>query len=428
MALFGTSGIRRVISRDLLRLAFDVGLALSKHYDNVVIGRDTRTSGMALKHAITAGIVSGGARCSDAGIIPTPTLAFAAVNFRAGVMLTASHNPPEYNGIKLINPDGSAFSEEQQNQIEEDIQKQSADITRWNDFGNDELYTEATLQHAHNIIERFKSRFKVRVVVDCGGGAAYHITPYILNKLGCEVIMLNCEATGIFPHDVEPIDANLGDLKKAVSDHHADLGIAHDGDADRMMAVDDRGRFIPGDKMLAILAKASRGRKIVTTIDASMTIEEMGFKTIRTRVGDPYVSEAVKRNSCRFGGEPSGAWIFPDISYCPDGIYAAARIVSIASKVKLSEMVDTIPSYPLVRGSIKGDLKIMEQLEKNISLLSPDIIERTDGIKIGYSDGWVLIRPSGTELKIRITVEAKSRERAQALYNAIVKFIGQIAA
>lgn len=408
MQLFGTSGIRRLADRDLVQLSQQVGLAIGQRYKNVVVGRDTRTSGSALYHALASGILASGARCNDAGIMPTPTLAFVTRQFDAGVMITASHNPPQYNGLKLLNPDGSAFSQLQQKQIEDFVSGQSPINLSWDSMKTAGVYTTAIAEHIACILANISGRIKLRVVVDCGCGASYYISPEVLTRLGCEVVPLNCFANGIFPHDVEPIEANLGDLMAKVKQTGAALGIAHDGDADRVMAVDDLGRFIPGDKLLAIFAGASGSRQIVTTIDASMCVEELGYSVERTRVGDPYVSEALKNGGAGFGGEPSGAWVFPQISLCPDGIYGAARIAEIASHQTLSGLVDSIPAYPVIRGNIRGVIHniapLIEKLEQELKPLSVDTI---DGIKLNFGNGWLLIRASGTEPKIRISAEAK---------------------
>jgi phosphoglucosamine mutase len=224
--------------------------------------------------------------------------------------------------------------------------------------------------------------------------------------MGCDVKDISCFPSGTFPRDAEPIETNLSDLMRTVRETGADLGIAHDGDADRMMAVDDLGRFIPGDKLLVILAQASGSKKIVTTLDTSMTIESTHLEVKRTKVGDPYVSEELK-NGGGFGGEPSGTWVFPKISLCPDGIYAAAQICAVASRQKLSKLVDSIPSYPLIRGNVSSDGVKMTELKQNlIAELNPESCDIIDGIKLNFENGWLLIRPSGTEPKIRITAEA----------------------
>jgi len=209
---------------------------------------------------------------------------------------------------------------------------------------------------------------------------------------------------------------------KATKELGADLGIAHDGDADRMMVVDNKGRFVSGDKLLVIFAQEVGTKKVVTTIDASMAIDEMGLKVTRTRVGDNHVSEELKRGG-RFGGEPSGSWVFPNISLCPDGIYAAAQAVAIASRQKLSPLVDNLPHYPLLRGSISSEGIVIPRLEQQLMTMNPLSVSNVDGIKLNFEDGWLLIRASGTEPKIRITAEAKSETRLHHLYDNSIRII-----
>ena len=422
MQLFGTSGIRSIANKDLIQLAQKVGLAVGNVYGRVVVGSDTRTSSEAMKHAFISGLLAAGCGGYDAGVIPTPTLALATRKFDAGAMITASHNPPEYNGMKLLNPDGSAFGSHQRQQIEEMVLNDSSNVAPWDEIKSSSLYSGAIEQHIQRILPDFPARPKLRVVVDCGCGAASVITPHLLRELGCSVVALNCFPTGFFPHPIEPTESNLGDLMKATRELGADLGIAHDGDADRMMAVDDKGNFVPGDKLLAIFARALPAKEVVTTVDASMAIDEMGFTATRTRVGDTYVSEELSKGG-NFGGEPSGSWIFPNISLCPDGIYAAALVVTIASQQKLSQLVDSIPSYPLLRGSITSNGIIITKLESQLMAMKPLSVNTVDGIKLNFKDGWLLIRASGTEPKIRLTAEAKSKAQARQLYNSGIKAI-----
>lgn len=425
MQLFGTSGIRRLVDLGLVNLAFQVGLATGAIYGNVVTGRDTRTSGSVLLHAVTAGVLASGSRCHNAGIIPTPTLAYITREFAAGIMITASHNPPQYNGLKMLNPDGSAFAAEQQKQIEDIVDSAEPVKVAWDKMRTDEIYNDAVEKHIQRIMQDFPDAGKrnIKVVLDCGCGAAYCITPLLLSRMGHTVVPLNCHPDGIFPHDVEPIEGNLQDLIQAVKETGADLGIAHDGDADRMMAVDDLGRFISGDKLMAVLAQSAGDKDIVTTVDASMTIEEMGYRVRRTRVGDPYVSEELK-NGGGFGGEPSGAWVFPQISLCPDGIYAAARIADITGRQKLSSLVDRIPFYPVIRGNVPGTANAMNGIQQKLrEELGPISVDTVDGLKLVFKDGWLLVRPSGTEPKIRLTAEARSEAAARAYYEKGARII-----
>ena len=421
--MFGTSGIRAVVDSWLVELALKVGLAVGSIHGEVLVGCDTRTSSSAMKQALLAGLLAAGARGYDAGVLPTPTLALAAEVFGAGVMITASHNPPQYNGIKLLNADGSAFDRQQQKQIEELVMKKGISTAFWDDFQPLLYYPDAIEKHISRIQKHFSGGYKVKVVLDCGCGAASVITPGLLERMGCEVIQLNCQPGGFFPRDIEPKRENLAGLMQAVKQYDADVGIAHDGDADRMMAVDERGEFIAGDKLLVIISNELKAKKVVTTIDASMAIEEAGFEVIRTRVGDNNVSQQCKRGG-DFGGEPSGSWIFPENSLCPDGIYAAALLVSIAARERLSALVDSIRAYPLLRGSVNSDRISMPRLEENlVESMEPLSVSHIDGIRLEFTDGWLLVRASGTEPKIRITAEAKTEEKAKQLYNKGMRLI-----
>ncbi len=415
MGLFGTSGIRCLFDDNLVSLALRVGLVVGKFYGKVVVGSDTRTSGDALKHAVISGLLTAGARCEDVGVVPTPTLGFVAREFAAGVMITASHNPPEYNGIKLLNSDGAAFDSIQQEQVETAL-SDSSSAASWDEIRGSGIHHDAIERHIGRIMQDFPKGCNVKVVLDCGSGAAAVITPYLLRRLGCEVVEVNCQPSGFFPRGIEPVESNLENLIKTTKESNADLGIAHDGDADRMMAVDDRGRFISGDKLLAIFARSVKAKEVVTTIDASMAIDGMGFRVRRTRVGDTCVSDELKKGG-DFGGEPSGSWIFPGISLCPDGIYAAAQVVAIANQQRLSLLVDSIPDYPLLRGSVGSEGVVMSRLESQLITMAPLAVSNVDGIKLSFEDGWLLVRPSGTEPKIRLTAEAKSEARVHQLYD-----------
>jgi len=417
MKLFGSSGIRDLVNRDLILLALELGLAMGSSYRSVVVGRDTRTSSDTLKHALISGLLAAGSRAYDAGIVPTPTLAYAARRFASGAMVTASHNPPEYNGIKLCNPDGSAFDSRQRKQIEALLASGAFEVAPWDRMEACSIYTEAIREHIDRILENFSVPSRLKVVLDCGCGAASLVSPYLLKKLGCELIALDCYPSGYFPRGIEPTPDNLETLIRVVRETGADLGIAHDGDGDRLMAVDDKGRFVPGDKLLAVFALSLKAKRVVTTVDASMALEDLGFEVVRTKVGDAFVSEML-RGGGDFGGEPSGACIFPQISYCPDGIYAAAHIAQIASENKLSQLVDAIPSYSVLRGSITGDGAIMARLQERLMSMEALSVSTIDGLRLAFGDGWLLIRASGTEPKIRVTAEAKTEGRAQGLYHA----------
>ncbi|MFZ3060693.1 MAG: phosphoglucosamine mutase [Candidatus Methanoperedens sp.] len=426
MALFGSSGIRGLANKEITPgLALKVGLALGSMHDSAVIGRDPRTSGEMIEHAVISGLLSAGCHVTRIGMVSTPTLAYAARNYDCGVMVTASHNPPEYGGIKLWNRDGMAFDSKQQDEIESVIQNKAWKMAEWNSIGR---VNEANVieEHAEMILGKV-SRASLKVVIDCGCGAASTITPYVLRRMGCHVITLNSQPDGFFPaRNPEPVEKNLEMLKKATVAFGADLGIAHDGDADRMMAVDGLGRFVEGDKLLAFFGLRETKKSIVVPVDTSIMVDDVlkGRKVYRTRVGDVYVAEELKKRNADFGGEPSGSWIFPGISLCPDGIYAAARLVEIVeNEGRLDSLLDELPAYPMVRGTIacSNDKKEVAMGKIGMELKKMGDVSIIDGVRVETKNGWILVRPSGTEPKIRITAEA--RNNVEKLYASAEKIV-----
>ena len=401
--LFGSSGIRRRYDLSLAELALSLGSALAATSSDVVVGMDTRTSGPVLADAAIAGLLSGGARVTSGGIAPTPAVAFAARHHDAGLMVTASHNPEEYNGLKVFNRDGSSFTVPQQEALERGMG--SPQGRGWECQGELE---EADLVSGHRdaILEKRKVSGDLSVVVDCGNGAGSVITPDLLSRMGIATLPLNCNPSGRFARPSEPLEEGLGFVADLVRAGPADCGIVHDGDADRMMAFDGRGRFIDGDRLLVLFARYLGAKRVVTTLDASMVIDEIA-EVQRTPVGDTQVSARL-REWGDFGGEPSGAWIFPDHSLCPDGIYAAALFCEMVSEWDVAEELDGIPRYPIVRESRPCD--DAEGTLWRLGAASP-----TDGIRRDEEDGWFLIRASGTEPKVRITAEGRTPEAAGRL-------------
>ncbi len=429
MKLFGSSGIRGLANVEVtVDLALKVGMALGRSKKTAVIGRDPRVAGEMIENAIISGLMSAGCNVIRAGILTTPTLAYAARNYDCGVMITASHNPAQDVGIKLWNPDGMAFDSTQQEEIESIIEKEDFVNVPWNRIGELTSYENAVRDHI-DMIRSHSTGAPMRVVVDCGGGAGGTITPFLLREMGCEVITLNSQIDGHFPaRNPEPKDSNLWMLKRAVTEFKAELGIAHDGDADRMMAVDENGVFVSGDEMLAIFARyeCKDNPKVVVPVDTSMIVDDAlpGSTIIHTRVGDVYVAEEMKKQKADFGGEPSGSWIFPRISYCPDGIYAAALLVDIVKEKKLSVLREELPQYPTLRSTVECDNSRKSEVMKAISskLATMGEVSSIDGIRVDMEDGWVLVRPSGTEAKIRITAEArKNVKELHAKIETIVK-------
>ncbi len=428
MKLFGSSGIRGKFG-DLITPEFmcRVGQAVGAQYGSVVVGWDTRTTSPLLARAALAGVASAGSNVCSAGMVSTPTLANAAREFKAGMMITASHNPPSDNGVKLWNPDGSSFGQGQMEAIEESLLGNRPATAGWDRIGRIQSIDSAVESHILKISGHIE-RLRAKVVVDCGNGAASTITPQLLSRLGCEVIALNTEPDGSFPgRGSEPTEENTGPLAKLVVDSGADIGLAHDGDADRVVAVDEKGNFAGGDALLPLLCKLEGRSKVVVPVNASMAVERCVGKVqvIRCRVGDVYLSEKIKETNADFGGEPSGTWVFPKVSYCPDGIYAAARLVQIASEKPLSERLAELPRFITVRKRLDMPQEIREKAMSRVSdalkALSPVETSELDGIRAVFPDGWMLFRPSGTEPKLKIVVEAESKKAADRLLKTALK-------
>jgi Phosphomannomutase len=401
--LFGSSGIRREYGEELLRLSLLTGAALARCTTEVIVGRDTRVTSPILFQGIMGGLLGSGVDVLDAGLVPTPTIGYGARFMDAGCIITASHNPEAYNGIKLFNPDGSSFTQEQQQDIERLL-----DPPLWSPWDKQgaSLPFNAVSPHMAAILDRVECRTPLRALVDCGNGAGSVITPRVLQEMGVQRIPCNCNPSGRFARPSEPLPSLAPYLPELVRREHADCGIVHDGDADRMMALDAKGSWISGDHLLLLFASYLGKKEVVTTMDASMAIEEIAT-VHRTPVGDAYVSEHLRQWGT-FGGEPSGTWIFPEVSLCPDGIYAAALFCQIATEWDISEEIARMPRLSMLRTSISTDQHFPVLIALGASI-------PTDGIRMEKEDGWILIRASGTEPRVRVTVEGNTPEKAKNL-------------
>lgn len=401
--LFGSSGIRRRFDKDLLAIALKTGSALAARSSDVLVGMDTRTTSPILSHLVIAGLQGGGATAYSCGIAPTPSVAYAARETKAACMITASHNPEEYNGLKLFNPDGSSFTKRQQDELEELFTGDH--WAGWESQGS-LLSIDAVSQHTKAILERVRISEEISVVLDCGNGAGCMLTPQLLPLLGIRPVCINCNPSGHFSRPSEPLEKNLPYIGEMVRATGSRCAVVHDGDADRMMAWDRKGRYISGDHLLMLFTRYLDAKQVVTTTDASMMIEEVA-EVRRTPVGDAFVSEELLSWG-DFGGEPSGAWIFPRISYCPDGPFAAALFCEIASEWDIAQELDRMPSYPIIRESF--NCETARGIMTSLGAENP-----TDGIRIADERGWCLVRASGTEPKIRITAEGTTLRAAKAM-------------
>jgi phosphoglucosamine mutase len=402
--LFGSSGVRRRYGRDLCDLALEIGASLAGiNAERVLLGTDTRGTGPVLKNLLSAGITGTGGSVWETGIAPTPVIGYGARFFDAGAIITASHNPEEYNGIKLFNPDGSSFSGSQQVSIGEEIG--CPRWAGWDGQGEIRKYDAAT-PYLNAVLGNRTASPDLTLLLDCGNGAGSVISPRLLSLQGVRLSCINCNPATTFARPSEPTAEYLSYLGSVVKSRAAEGAVVHDGDADRMMALDRRGRFISGDHLMMLFVRYLGIDDVVTTFDASMAIEEIA-NVRRTPVGDSYVSAELTRWG-EFGGEPSGAWIFPGHSLCPDGPYAAAVFCEMASEWDIAAEIDAMPSYPVFRESL-----VCEKACEVLLALGAE--SPTDGIRIEGEAGWCLIRASGTEPKIRLTAEGMSQAEAKEM-------------
>lgn len=434
--LFGSSGIRGVANVDLTpTLAAKVGLAIATFSKarKILVARDTRVSGLMLENALVSGILAGGADAYRLGVLPTPVLAYLTKHLKAdaGVMITASHNPPQYNGIKIFAKDSAAYNEKQQSDVENLIKKEKFVFADWQKIGKIVDVDEGR-NYIEALCKTIKLKRKWHLVVDAGCGATYNLAPAILKILGCKVTAVNAQPDGFFPaRSPEPNAESLGTLANIVKELGADLGLAYDGDGDRVAFIDERGCFVDFDCALAVYAshllKEKRGGVVVTNVEASMCVDDMvraaGGKVVRTRVGDIYIAEAIKRYDAVFGGEPCGAWIHPAFHYCPDGILSSALLLKALEDEDrhLSDFVADVPKYVVVRENVacRNEVKyaVVAKASKHLDTAFPDCKELStvDGVRLTLSEGWILVRASGTEPLIRLTVEGKSLKHAKEI-------------
>ena len=436
--LFGTSGIRGLIGSEVTcELALNVGKSLAYYLGNegtVVLGYDTRTTNEMLDQAICAGLLESGVDVIKIGMVPTPLVGYATekLDADAGIMLTASHNPSPYNGIKLWNKNGMAYTSSQEAKIEEIYSNRDYVSVTWDKVGKLHVNEEIKGQYIDDLVGMVEIKEGLKVVIDCASGAGSEISPLVFRKAGCEVTTLNSQPDGFFPgRNPEPNEENLQTLMKTVVAIGADLGIAHDGDADRMITVDEKGNVSPFDSLLALISKEFDG-DIVTTVDAGLCMDEsVNGKVLRTKVGDVNVAEVIIEENASFGGEPSGTWLHPDFCMCPDGILSGLRMAEIVSRDgKLSDLLAQIPSYPNIREKItcsaEAKIKVMENMEELLTSAFDDVreVNSIDGVRLTFEDdSWVLVRPSGTEDYVRITLESRDAERAESIKETCVKII-----
>ncbi len=439
--LFGTDGIRGIANKDLTpELAFKVGRAgayvLAKGKKGaILVGKDTRKSGDMLEAAITAGICSIGLDVISVGVVPTPAVAYLTKKYDAlaGVVISASHNPVEYNGIKFFNEKGFKLADEVEEEIEKYILNDGEIPLRpiKEEIGkvivNNKAYRDY-IEHLKNTINNDLRGLKI--AVDCGNGAVYKIAPELLKELGAEVIVVNDKPDGS-NINVECGSTNPSVVQSLVLETKADIGLSFDGDADRLIAVDEKGDIIDGDHILAIcgtyLHKNNKLKNntivgtVMTNIGLDIYLKSKGINIVKTKVGDRYVLEEMLANGYVLGGEQSGHIIFLEHSTTGDGLATSLQLVNIMKETgkKASELNNLMTSYPqvLVNAKVKNELKNSYLDDHKIKAEIDKVEDMLQG------EGRVVIRPSGTEPLIRVMIEGKDMDKIERLAKELADFI-----
>ncbi len=432
--LFGTSGIRGVVDQDLSPdfcrgVALAMGTTLPQS-SIVCIATDTRISRDVIKEAITTGLLSCGVNVVDLGILPTPALALLTreSGFAAGIMVTASHNPPEFNGIKLFTEKSLGYSQAQEAEIERVYFDQKFRQGK-----------KGTLEQAHDMKQRYLSFVKgkvalpeanhhPKVVVDPGNGAASGFASDALIQMGFDVLAVNDEPDGLFPgRSPEPKEDSLQGTIDFLRQHDADLAICFDGDADRVVFCDKEG-FLGFNEPIAFMSrlavKKTGRKKVATTVETGtlldLALKDLGVEVVRGRVGDVAVAYLVKQVNAALGVEQVGVYVMPEVGYYPDSIFASLFLLSQVSDTgEIRRFFQGIPRlfFEKARVSCPNELKeaVMARVKEEAHLFVPDEINTLDGLRLQFADSWMLIRASGTEPVIRVISESTSQKQTDDL-------------
>ncbi|EER68946.1 phosphoglucosamine mutase [Gemella haemolysans] len=436
---FGTDGIRGIAGESLTAdLSFKVGKALGKllteekEHPKVVIGRDTRISCDMIEHALTAGLTSTGVNVMTVGTIPTPAIAYLTktIETDSGIMISASHNPYQDNGIKIFGPDGFKLTDEQELEIESLIDNsekiKNASFEKIGKvYGGNEL-TQKYIQHIKQSITGDLS--DIKIALDCANGATTGVAPFIFGDLEADIETIGCQPNGVNIND------NVGSTKietisEFVKENNVDVGFAFDGDGDRVLAVDANGNIVDGDKIMFILAKhlkeqgELKDNMVVSTVMSNIgfykAIEENGLQSVKTAVGDRYVVEEMRKNDYSLGGEQSGHIVLMNYATTGDGILTAVKLANIikTSGKSLEELASEVSIYPQKLVNIKV-------IDKKTAMEDSEILSECEKVeKELEGNGRILLRASGTENLIRVMVEASSDELTDKYCEQVAKIV-----
>ena len=434
------SGVRGVVGQSLtptLLTRFAQAFGTHTGPGTIVIGRDPRTSGEMVKHAVVAGILSTGNRVIDIGVCPVPTVQLQVRHRRAqgGIAITASHNPAEWNALKFIGSSGLFLDAAQARELL-DIYHQG----EYTKVGGAELRTVEVIEgatdlHIKSILDAVgplpQTHKKLRVVLDSCNGAGSLVGPKLIETLGAEVIPINVTPDGSFPRPAEPLAENLGDLCRAVREHQADVGFAQDMDADRLAIVSNEGEAIGEDNTLVLAMLYVLGREkgpVVANLSTTSAVEDVakrfGCPVFLTKIGEVNVTDAMQQHSAVIGGEGNGGVIYPRINFARDSLVGIALVLHLLAESgkSVTELLETVPRYHIVKDKMTCPSdRISTVLRMVREQFAEFPMDTRDGVKVMTPDGWFLVRGSNTEPIIRIVAEAKSEERAREMIDRVYR-------
>jgi phosphomannomutase/phosphoglucomutase len=443
--LFGTNGVRFVpgVSHDL-DFAIRLGEAIGTYFGSgeLIVGQDGRVSSPALANAAISGLMSSGRDVAEAGLVPTPALQYAVktMGFRGGVMVTASHNPAQYNGLKVAGPDGAEVPRLDEQRIEKIFFDRSQTKADWKTVGVARPEPSVVKNYIAGILSKVNSKQisgrKFTVVMDPGNGAQCVAAPYLVEALGCKLITLNSVVDGTFPgRGPEPTPEKLKDLSTTVKSVRADLGVAYDGDGDRSIFCDEEGRILWGDQTGCLIAdyvlEKHPGGTIVTSVSSSQAVEivakRRGARVFRTRVGSVDISRTIIERNGVFGFEENGGCMYmPHIPVRDGGMTTALVLECLASRgMAFSKaLAFSVPKFFQAKTKVEVGRNKVESVMRAVERQAKGEIERVDGVKLWTDEhSWVLVRPSGTEPLIRVFAESDSQERANLLIKKFAKAV-----
>jgi phosphomannomutase/phosphoglucomutase len=436
--LFGTNGVRGVVNKELTaELALKLSMAAGTYFkgEDMAVGCDGRVSGPIFLETVCSGLASVGCRVWNLGLVTTPALQFLTKDWklRGSVMVTASHNPPDYNGMKVMGNSGVELPHEEEAEIEKIYYQSKWKLAEWNKVKPPLPVADRFSRYVDSVIEhigRVPSGKRFKVLVDAANGVSVLATPPILEKLGCEVSIVNGRIDGTFPGRLsEPTPEHLKETSRILPTLHANFGVAHDGDGDRAVFLDEHGKVCWGDQTFALIIKdfleTQSGRKIVTPISSSQMIEEIaekyGGEIVWTPVGSVYVSNLMLKIDAKLGGEENGGIFYSPHVAARDGGITTAWIYKILAETRkpLSKLVAELPKYYLVKDKMPCPDAIKEKVTEEVrNLPRKGKVLDIDGIKVWAPPrSWILIRPSGTEPLFRILAEAPTKGLAMKIVN-----------